>query len=442
MVTAVELFDRGDGSAAQRPVAPPAPVASAATRVLNVVAHHDDDLLFLSPELLDNLTAGATLRSVYFNASDYQEYPKYMTDRERGLRDAYARTLGARLDDWKSQPYDMGGVRATLWTLGDRVSILETRIPDGYMRTPLGAKRLWGLYADNTRVTTRPGDSFPAQDLDRDQLVAFLRGIRDEFKPDRVNTLDPTSDLQGDPDPVGGFHQDHVAVARLVMYALEQDTTPCPVVYHRDYTIERDPANLTAAQAARKKKAFAVYTDYDRDAKRSKVYGPWLHKSYPADAAWRRDLVLPMPVPDRVGAVPAHPYLGPHYRIRNRGNGLELSVRPELDAPVTTAAARGQEGAVFRLAGIRYGWGLMPVGGDSIVAIPGASKAAECAPRLAGRALDPAQAVRAHGDVAGGFSLLFAHSGMALTGAHAPGGDVFQAPLGSGDTQKWDFIKV
>ncbi|MFI1584048.1 PIG-L family deacetylase [Embleya sp. NPDC020630] len=440
----MELLDRGDGSAPSRAVARPAsaPVVSSTTRVLNVVAHHDDDLLFLSPELLDNLTAGAFLRSVYFNASDYQGYPKYMTDREQGLRDAYARTLGAELRDWKSQPYESGGVRATLWTLGERVSILETRIPDGYMRTPLGAKRLWGLYADNTRVTTRPGDTFPAQDLDRDRLVAFLRGLRDEFKPDRVNTLDPTSDLQGDPDPVGGFHQDHVAVSRLVKYALEQDTKPCSVTYHRDYTIEREPVNLTGEQAARKKKAFGVYTDYDPDAKRSKVYGPWLRKSYEVDAAWRRDLVLPMPVPDRVEPVAAHPYLGPHYRIRNRGNGLELSARPEPDAPVTTTAARDQPGSAFRLAGIRYGWGLIPVGGEVIVAVPGASTAAECGARLVARALDPAQAVRAHGDVATGFSLIFAHSGMALTGAHAPGGDVFQAPLGSGDVQKWDFIKV
>ncbi|MGW1996953.1 PIG-L family deacetylase [Embleya sp. NPDC001921] len=440
MIGAVELLDRG-GSAKPRPVRP-TPAGAGASRVLNVVAHHDDDLLFLSPELLDNLAAGAVLRTVYFNASDYEDYPKYMKDREAGLRDAYAQTVGAKTGEWKSQPYDMAGVRATLWTLGDRVSILETRIPDGFMRTPLGAKRMWGLYADNTRIATRPGDAFPAQEFDRDGLAAFLRGVRDEFKPDRVNTLDPTSDLQGDPDPVGGFHQDHVAVARMVMYALEQDVPASPVVYHRDYTIQQEPPNLSTEQAAKKKQAFTIYTEYDADAKRSKVYGPWLHKSYLANAAWRRDLVLPMPVPDRAAPIAGHPYLGPRYRIRNRGNGLELTVRPEPDAPLTVAAAKGHEGTVFRLAGIRYGWGLIPGTADRIVAIPGAATTADCVPRLAARALDPAQALRVHGDVAGGFRLLFAHSGMALTGARVPGGDVFQAPPGGGDAQKWDFIKV
>ncbi|WP_161500710.1 PIG-L family deacetylase [Embleya scabrispora] len=420
----------------------PAQVPPSAERVLNVVAHHDDDLLFLSPELLENLRAGATVRTVYFMASDYSNYPKFMQDREVGLRRVYADTLGMKLGQWKAQPYEKGGVQATLWTLGDRVSILETRIPDGYMKTPLGAKRMWGLYSENMQIKTRPGETFPVQEFNRDALVAFLRGVRDEIKPDRVNTLDPFADLGGSPDPAGGFHQDHVAVARMVMYALEQDVPPSPVHYFRDYTIEQSPPNLSPERARAKAKAFKTYTEYDPDAKRSKVYGPWLRKTYEVDGAWRGDLLVPLPAPDRIEKVAGRPYVGSSYRIVNRANRLELVVRNEANAPLSVSPAPSAAGGVFKLLGIRYGWGIMPKGSSLIVGMPESDKHPEHVPRLVERSLDGAQALRAHGDVAGGFELLFAHSGMALTAPRQPGGDVTQAPSDKSPAQKWDFIPV
>ncbi|MGW9211128.1 PIG-L family deacetylase [Embleya sp. NPDC055664] len=434
-------FFRDDDEGASHPASPPP--ASSAERVLNVVAHHDDDLLFLSPELLDNLRAGAAVRTIYFMASDYSNYPKFMQDRETGLRRVYADALGMKPGQWKKQPYEHGGVQATLWTLGDRVSMLETRIPDGFMKTPLGAKRMWGLYSENMQIKTRPGDTFPVQEFNRDALVAFLRAVRDEVRPDRVNTLDPLADLHGRPEPEGGFHQDHVAVSRMVMYALEQDTVPTPVHYFRDYTIESEPANLTPAGIEAKSKAFRTYTEYDPDAKRSKVYGPWLRKTYQVNDAWRGDLVIPLPVPDRREKVAGRPYVGTGFRIVNRATRLELAVRADgKNAPLTLTPAKSTPGNVFKLLGIRFGWGLAPIGGELIVGMPDSDKEANHPARLVERSLDAAQALRVHGDVADGFELLFAHSGMALTASRQGGADVVQAPSDKSPLQKWDFIPV
>ncbi|MFD1048698.1 FtsX-like permease family protein, partial [Kibdelosporangium lantanae] len=47
-------------------------------KVLNIVAHHDDDLLFLSPTLMKDLRDGNTVRTVFLVASDYHTYPTYM----------------------------------------------------------------------------------------------------------------------------------------------------------------------------------------------------------------------------------------------------------------------------------------------------------------------------------------------------------------------------
>src|SRR5690349_15785295 len=61
-------------------------------RVLDIVAHHDDDLLFLSPDSIKDLQAGACVRTLFLVASDYHADDRegYLKGREAGIRSAYA----------------------------------------------------------------------------------------------------------------------------------------------------------------------------------------------------------------------------------------------------------------------------------------------------------------------------------------------------------------
>ncbi|MDI2131712.1 PIG-L family deacetylase [Yinghuangia seranimata] len=431
-----------DGGGGDPPFTVPSPdPARSADKVLNVVAHHDDDLLFISPQLVRDLQSGAHVRSLYFNASDYEDYPKYMKDREEGIRQAYAMAIGADPAGWRPQPYTAAGVQATLWTLGDRLSVLETRIPDGFRKTPPGAKRLWYLYAENMPIQTRPGDTFPEQTVDRTSLVAFLRAVVEEFRPGVVNTLDPVADLHGKPDVEAGFHQDHIAVSRLVMLATERWAGAPNVVYHRDYTIDSEKDNLTKEQAAAKRALFHKYTEHDPDAAKNKAYDPWLKRMYLSDAAWWGDLVIPMPAPVDGWARPV-PVIGRTYRVVNRGTGQEL-VLPAGGAAATRAPGADGPDNRFELRAMRRGWALAAggAGGTACLEVAEADEKAGGPVKQNTCAVEPYQAMRLHGAADSGYLVVPARTDLALT-AGGPGGAVTLQPRGDAAAQRWDFQPV
>ena len=61
---------------------------------LNIVAHADDDLLFLSPDLLHAIEASRNVRTVFLTAGDSGAGADYWGRREAGVRAAYAQMSG------------------------------------------------------------------------------------------------------------------------------------------------------------------------------------------------------------------------------------------------------------------------------------------------------------------------------------------------------------
>jgi len=239
--------------------------------VFDVVAHHDDDLLFLAPDLLADLAnPNACIRVAFLVASYYggptrptqESMLAYMRERELGVREAYRKAAGDTTHDWVFGPYSAGGLDATLWTLGDRVSIVETRIPDN--AAPEREGQMWSLYADNVPTDTITGDANPSQRVDRDRLVSFLAGAIEDFGATVVNTEDPTADNQEDNPDARSFHPDHVSTTRLLLTALTEVSVPS-VVYYRDYTAADSPENLDEPTAARKWEIFKEFAVHDMD---------------------------------------------------------------------------------------------------------------------------------------------------------------------------------
>src|SRR5690606_30508330 len=98
-------------------------------RDLVFVAHMDDDLLFMNPDLADTVRDGGCLQLVYLTASDRGEGAPYMLGRERGIQAAYALAAGAR-DSWREDVLTVDGRRLARFTLIDdpRIRLVQMRI--------------------------------------------------------------------------------------------------------------------------------------------------------------------------------------------------------------------------------------------------------------------------------------------------------------------------
>ena len=97
---------------------------------LAFVAHLDDDLLFMNPDIASNVEAGGCVRLVYLTASDAGEGDGYMLGRERGVR--------AAIPTWRispmrteTRPWPAGTTIARFTLKGNpRVQLWHMRLKD------------------------------------------------------------------------------------------------------------------------------------------------------------------------------------------------------------------------------------------------------------------------------------------------------------------------
>ena len=101
---------------------------------LAFVAHLDDDLLFMNPDIASNIEAGGCVRLVYLTASDAGEGDGYMLGRERGVRAAYA-YMAHQPDEWTEDTAVAGGHTIARFTLkgNPRVQLWHMRLKDPWL---------------------------------------------------------------------------------------------------------------------------------------------------------------------------------------------------------------------------------------------------------------------------------------------------------------------
>ncbi|HEX7307696.1 RICIN domain-containing protein [Lentzea sp.] len=421
-------------------------------RVLNIVAHHDDDLLFLSPDLMKDLRDGNTVRTVFVVASDYHTYPTYMTERELGIRQAYAAAAGLTALTWRACAVGAGNLSATLWTLGNRVSILENRLPD---TATAPENRLWNLYARNTSLTGRPLDFTGAQTTDRNTMIAFVRAAIADFQPDIIRTTDPSGDLQMQNTPSLAlenfyFHRDHVAVARMVQTAM-LNVSPVPqVVYYRDYTIRDQAGNQTLADTTFKRDTFRTYAVHDVDVcpnggvncpPSGGFYDGLMDKQYVADATWFSDIAIPLPEDD---TTKPWPVMGQYFNVRNRGTNLELAVNNASTAdlePIIGWPHSGSANQRWRFEANAQGWELVASHSGKAFDLPESSQNSGVQLIQFSRTGAINQTVRLRGNPTAGWRLLFAHSGLAVAvQGSGNGAPIVQQTYTGASNQLWDLV--
>lgn len=252
--------------------------------VVNVVAHEDDDLLFLSPNLLQHLQAGDCVRTIFLTAGDAGIGRYYWLEREQGSEAAYAEMLHAE-NNWLQRTIKLGDHQyASIARLvgHSSVSLIFMYLPDG------------GLNGDGFRDNSSEslakladGQISFIQTVDRQssyshqELVAALQNFITTFGANQIITQ---STLRGTVFP---DHSDHNTVGRLSTEARNQLNPGLPILYFKGYPSHEEPSNVSGDFLQQKTHAFSSYALKDDGicwdepgCHQTMIYGLYLQRQY------------------------------------------------------------------------------------------------------------------------------------------------------------------
>ncbi|MEV0674938.1 PIG-L family deacetylase [Actinosynnema sp. NPDC050436] len=243
---------------------PATALAAPSEQVMQVVAHEDDDLLFMNPDIDQSIRNHAPTVTVFLTAGqitgDGATDEQRARNRQRGIQDAYARMAGipdldpAGQEEWAGRVLTVAGRTVERYVLTGRPSVhlVFVNLHDG----ALAAVRDSGV-TDHTvlpenGLVTR---SFPYARAD---VVAVLAGLVGVYRPTVLRAQDPLPDRR-----YTGDHGDHVAAARFAGDAAHASGLPVLQVNYRDYNTADVPVNLDGPARDRKRAVFAHYQRYD-----------------------------------------------------------------------------------------------------------------------------------------------------------------------------------
>lgn len=239
--------------------------------VVQIVAHQDDDLLFMNPDLSHDIQAGRCIRTVYVTAGDGGGGSYYWLGREKGSEDAYSSMLGSDVA-WVERIVQLSN--GQLVTIANprgnlKVSLVFLRLPDGNLKG-----QGFPQY-HNMSLSGLEAGHFPALEATdkqsrytSEQLISSMVELLATYKPTTVRTQSSLPGNNAHPD-----HSDHMAVGRLVQkaygrYEAQQyeNKIKIPVIFYTGYGIKDQPENVSGNDLTVKKKAFAAYTQHDKAA--------------------------------------------------------------------------------------------------------------------------------------------------------------------------------
>ncbi|MFD1937685.1 MULTISPECIES: PIG-L family deacetylase [Nonomuraea] len=248
-------------------------------RFAQVVAHPDDDLLFMSPDLFGAVAAGRPTMTVFLTAGegtagleDGHDPHAYAGQRQAGIRAAYAWLAGVP-DLWRGRTVLVAGVPVrTEWLVGSpRVRLVFAGLPDGGDPRADGGPHALSRLLSGVTACVRAFTS-PGRCLSKADVTGMLAALLTRFRPTELRTLDP------DPSGTPADHLDHTASARFAKAAAAG--LRVRVRSYRGYPITELPPNLAAGPAWVKRAVFHVYRRHDYRALSGPRYGRWVGRMY------------------------------------------------------------------------------------------------------------------------------------------------------------------
>jgi LmbE family N-acetylglucosaminyl deacetylase len=288
-------------------IVPPAPPAQVQARpvVMQVVAHEDDDILFMNPDLLTSIHMGVPVVTIFLTAgeSDIADAPGYAASRQAGSRAAYARMAGVP-DQWRSEALAAGPGQVELYTLTARpeLQLIFVNLPDNNDPKAEGGKRaltrLWRDSGERVRIQTlvpAGGAVHESYSYHRADVVKLLLTLFQRFHPTLVRGQDAQPDMRYTANWLPYHdHPDHVMAARFTGEAIRAyragGANPRLVqTDYRDYNLEEAPVNLGEAQQREKLDLFGLYARHDPQVFAGGSYDAWPRRMYhrwPLGTGW------------------------------------------------------------------------------------------------------------------------------------------------------------
>lgn len=279
------------------------------TSYVNIVAHEDDDVLFLNPDLAAPLRAGDPNVTIILTAGEADGSPftspatsqaDFAAQREDGSRAAYAAMMGLA-DNWTRQdivrPTDADYEMDTL-VGAPQVKLIFLNIKDGGdPNDPDNLTKLNGgsLSSISTFVPNNPIVTPTPQVYTKQSLINTLDALLNEFQPTVVRTQQPSDIYDYAADNV-----DHIAAGSFTDQAMAAYHGPAGdrhviLEHFRDYADNNMPDNLSLTQRNDKEAIFQAYeahdlnaTHYDTDSP-DPDYANWPKRQYqrwPAGSSW------------------------------------------------------------------------------------------------------------------------------------------------------------
>lgn len=226
---------------------------------LQMVAHPDDDLLFMNPDIIRQVEAGSCVRTVFLTTGDANRDASYWRLREEGIRAAYATMAGAD-DSWTLGTLDVEGRELELATLEDApgISLVFMHLPDGNRR---GTGNAIHGHQSLMRLWLGEIDTIDAVDGSETYTSAELRGtltaLIDDFHTDTLRAQDWTIDFRT------GDNADHTAAAQYVRAAAAHATHAHELMGYAGYPSWTQPANVNGRELGLKADAIMAYAEHD-----------------------------------------------------------------------------------------------------------------------------------------------------------------------------------
>ncbi|MET7302200.1 PIG-L family deacetylase [Embleya sp. NPDC005575] len=250
---------------------------------MQVVAHPDDDLFFMNPELLEGIRAGAPSTTVYLTDGWKQDG---LHPRQQGAMAAYAAMAEKWGSSWTGSSIAVADGRAEVYTLDERddIRLVFLNLPDDDCLIQLQNGESPFCITNNPASTeTGVDDSFTYHRAD---VVTAIHQLIREYRPASLRTLDALPDNRYRTDLALNDHHDHVASARYANEAVARysasESARLFVTSYRGYNVGSGPNNLAADDLYNKRAAVGAYTDIATGARGDE---PWRD---PAQERWSR----------------------------------------------------------------------------------------------------------------------------------------------------------
>lgn len=226
-----------------------------------IVAHQDDDTLFIHRDLRDQLDAGEPMTTVFVTAGDAGLGEAYWLGREAGARAAYTEMTGSNA--WVNETVSLNVMGETYQVassyLEDRpeVRLYFLRLPDG----PGGRGTAAQGYQSLEKLWTDQMGSVDSVDgsanMTKVDVLNLLLGLMQEHQPDHLLIQDAFSRY------ASAEHSDHRHAARFALAAHQLYDTEHEIEAFVGYSNRLFPANVTGEEYQRALTIFYEYARHD-----------------------------------------------------------------------------------------------------------------------------------------------------------------------------------